>query len=204
MEFTLASIISNLLVLQLRYLNGDIENFFSKVKFTLQTLQNSVSVKWSKTQFFADHTTTSDETRGVHVSSCNKATLDDETNVLHVSEIDWTVTRLLGGKENYFLEGNNVNESSSGLCVEDDLVGLFDEEEPSFEEIKETFEVFDANKDGFIDACELQRVLVCVFGLEGSGCNLEECKRMIKSFDTNGDGLIDFQEFVIFMEKCLC
>ncbi|KAL8052491.1 hypothetical protein ABFX02_05G008400 [Erythranthe guttata] len=201
MEFTLASIISNLLVLQLRYLNGETENFFSKVKFTLQTLQNSVSVKWSKTQFIADHTTTSDETRVVHVASCNKTTLDDE---LHVSEIDWTVSRVLGGKENYYLEGNNGNENSSGLCAEDDLVGLFDEEEPSFEEIKETFEVFDANKDGFIDACELQRVLVCVFGLEGSGCNLDECKRMIKSFDANGDGLIDFQEFVIFMEKCLC
>ncbi|CAI9775229.1 unnamed protein product [Fraxinus pennsylvanica] len=80
----------------------------------------------------------------------------------------------------------------------DKFSALFDEQ-PSLQEVKETFDVFDEKKDGFIDANELQRVL-CRHGLK-EGCELEECRRMIRAFDENGDGLIDFIEFVKFMEK---
>ncbi|CAL5428828.1 unnamed protein product [Camellia sinensis] len=88
-----------------------------------------------------------------------------------------------------------------------DLIGakelseLF-EEEPSFEEVREAFDVFDENEDGFIDATELQRVL-CNLGLEEVS-QVEACKRMISAFDENGDGFIDLNEFVKFMEKCFC
>ncbi|XP_042507375.1 probable calcium-binding protein CML45 [Macadamia integrifolia] len=72
---------------------------------------------------------------------------------------------------------------------------LFEDEEPSLEEVKEAFDVFDQNKDGFIDAMELQRVLHCL-GLCRGGFKMEECKRMIETFDTNKDGNIDFNEFL--------
>lgn len=81
------------------------------------------------------------------------------------------------------------------------LPGLF-EEEPSLMELKEAFDVFDENRDGFIDAEELQRVL-CLLGLK-QGSDIEDCKSMIKRFDENGDGRIDFNEFVKLMEASFC
>ncbi|KAI9126333.1 hypothetical protein K1719_002754 [Acacia pycnantha] len=79
---------------------------------------------------------------------------------------------------------------------EEEIEALF-EKEPSFEELKDVFEVFDENGDGFIEARELQRVLKCL----GMIRDVKECKRMISSFDLNGDGLIDRPEFVKFMEQ---
>ncbi|KAL5582268.1 hypothetical protein UlMin_014710 [Ulmus minor] len=84
----------------------------------------------------------------------------------------------------------------------DEISKLFDEEEPSLEEMKEAFNVFDENRDGFIDAKELQRVL-CSLGLK-DGSRLEDCKKMIRTFDQNRDEMIDFNEFVKFMENIFC
>ncbi|KAL4600225.1 hypothetical protein ACB092_11G183000 [Castanea dentata] len=82
----------------------------------------------------------------------------------------------------------------------DEIAGLF-EEEPSPEEVKEAFDIFDENNDGFIDAGELGRVL-CLLGLMEP---LEvECQRMIRVFDDNGDGRIDFKEFVKLVEHSFC
>ena len=82
----------------------------------------------------------------------------------------------------------------------DEIAGLF-EEEPSPEEVKEAFDIFDENNDGFIDAGELGRVL-CSLGLMEP---LEvECQRMIRVFDDNGDGRIDFKEFVKLVEHSFC
>ena len=94
-------------------------------------------------------------------------------------------------------ESEELNESFGS----DELSRLF-EEEPSLEEVKQAFDVFDVNKDGFIDAEELQRVL-CILGLK-EGLKLENCNKMIKTFDEDGDSRIDFQEFVKFMEKSFC
>ncbi|XVF14285.1 hypothetical protein REPUB_Repub09cG0045700 [Reevesia pubescens] len=91
-------------------------------------------------------------------------------------------------------ESEELNESFGS----DELSRLF-EEEPSLEEVKQAFDVFDVNKDWFIDAEELQRVL-CILGLK-EGLKLENCNKMIKNFDEDADGRIDFQEFVKFMEK---
>ncbi|KAL4653794.1 hypothetical protein ACB092_01G331900 [Castanea dentata] len=82
-----------------------------------------------------------------------------------------------------------------------ELSGLFDEKEPSLEEVKEAFDVFDENRDGFIDARELQRVLLNLGLKEGE--ELHNCEKMIRAFNENGDGKIDFNGFVKFMEKCL-
>lgn len=83
----------------------------------------------------------------------------------------------------------------------DELSDMFDENEPSLEEVREAFEVFDQNRDGFIDAEELQRIL-CGLGLK-EGFELENCRKMIKPFDGNEDGKIDFNDFVRLMEKSL-
>ncbi|GMI67029.1 CALMODULIN-LIKE 46 [Hibiscus trionum] len=92
-------------------------------------------------------------------------------------------------------ENEELNEYSFGS---DEVSGLF-EEEPSLVELKEAFDVFDVNKDGFIDSEELQRV-VCVLGLK-EGLKIENCNKMISKFDVNRDGRIDFQEFVKLMEN---
>ena len=68
-----------------------------------------------------------------------------------------------------------------------ELSQLFDHEEPSLEEVKEAFDVFDSNKDGFIDAMELQRVLQTL-GLQEE-FELGNCTKMIKRFDENGNGI---------------
>ncbi|EOY01898.1 Calcium-binding EF-hand family protein [Theobroma cacao] len=83
----------------------------------------------------------------------------------------------------------------------DELAETFDQEAPCLEEFKEAFDVFDENKDGFIDATELQRVLRCL-GVKESLLLLEECRRMIRVADEDEDGRIDFNEFVKFMETC--
>ncbi|KAL8088863.1 hypothetical protein AgCh_038578 [Apium graveolens] len=79
---------------------------------------------------------------------------------------------------------------------------MFEENEPSLDEVKEAFDVFDLNRDGFIDAMELRRVF-CVLGLS-DGSQIENCKQMMREFDENRDGRIDFREFVKLMENSFC
>lgn len=79
---------------------------------------------------------------------------------------------------------------------------LFEDQEPSLAEVKQAFDVFDENKDGFIDATELQRVL-CILGLTEAS-EFKNCHKMISNFDENQDGRIDFIEFVKIMESRFC
>ncbi|KAG6536048.1 probable calcium-binding protein CML46 [Zingiber officinale] len=78
------------------------------------------------------------------------------------------------------------------------LPDLFAEEEPSLQELRQAFSVFDENDDGFIDDLELRRVLQAL-GV-GEGLEVATCRRMIQAHDRNGDGRIDFVEFVRLME----
>jgi len=84
----------------------------------------------------------------------------------------------------------------------EELSNLFEEKEPSLEEVKQAFDVFDENSDGFLDPVDLQRVLT-ILGLK-QGSYLDNCRRMISSFDGNKDGRIDFYGFVKFMENNFC
>ncbi|GFY82980.1 calcium-binding EF-hand family protein [Actinidia rufa] len=86
--------------------------------------------------------------------------------------------------------------------VEVVMTSLFEEKEPGLDEVKEAFDVFDENRDGFLDAREIQRVLYNL-GFK-DGLEIERCKRMIDAFDDNGDGRIDFKEFVKLMENMFC
>ncbi|URE30406.1 Calcium-binding EF hand family protein [Musa troglodytarum] len=80
----------------------------------------------------------------------------------------------------------------------DHLPDLFADEEPSLEELKQAFSVFDENGDGFIDEVELQTVLAKLGIAEAS--DLDACRRMIAAHDRNRDGRIDLIDFVKFME----
>lgn len=93
------------------------------------------------------------------------------------------------------------NENYEERLDSHEIARLFEEDQPSPEELKEAFDMFDENSDGFIDAGELGKVL-CTLGLMEP---LEvECQRMIRVFDDNGDGRIDFKEFVKLVEHSFC
>ncbi|KAH7851537.1 hypothetical protein Vadar_013049 [Vaccinium darrowii] len=97
----------------------------------------------------------------------------------------------------YDPSGDEIKENLGS----DDITDLFDEKEVRLEEVKEAFDVFDENSDGFIDGNELEKVL-CKLGFEGfSG---EDCEGMIGAFDENRDGVIDFSEFVKLLENSSC
>ncbi|KAI3513382.1 hypothetical protein L1887_20713 [Cichorium endivia] len=81
-------------------------------------------------------------------------------------------------------------------CLED-ITSLFDENEPTLDELKEAFGVFDTNSDGFIDADELQLVLSKL----GYSCISEsDCRRMIDGYDVDKDAKISSKEFLKLVE----
>jgi calcium-binding protein CML len=64
------------------------------------------------------------------------------------------------------------------------------------EELREAFDVFDANGDGKISAEELLEVFLAM----GDVCTIEDCKRMIGGVDSDGDGLVCFRDFLKMMK----
>jgi calmodulin len=75
---------------------------------------------------------------------------------------------------------------------------LFDAEEPSFAEVRATFAVFDADRDGFIGAADLQGALARL-GVREDGA---ACRAMIAA--AGGDGRMSLFQFVTFLEAGLC
>ncbi|GMI98214.1 CALMODULIN-LIKE 46 [Hibiscus trionum] len=157
------------------------KSFLSSYWFFPQSKHGSskTSSDWEKTQNFE--------------CSTQEASFHKEEDCVTVCRND--VEKLMGNLGIFCSrESEDLNQSfGSG-----ELSRLF-EEEPSLEELKEAFDVFDVNKDGFIDAQELQRVL-CILGLK-EALKIENCNKMINNFDVNRDGRIDFQEFVKLMEN---
>lgn len=74
-----------------------------------------------------------------------------------------------------------------------------DEDEVGEEDMKEAFNVFDRNGDGFITVDELKAVLSSL-GLK-QGKTLEECRKMIIQVDVDGDGRVNYKEFRQMMKK---
>ena len=80
-------------------------------------------------------------------------------------------------------------------CVDIDEFGelyktIMDEEDEEEEDMKEAFNVFDQNGDGFITVDELKASL----GLK-QGKTLDDCKKMIKQVDVDGDRVVNDKEF---------
>ncbi|GFP96520.1 calmodulin [Phtheirospermum japonicum] len=65
----------------------------------------------------------------------------------------------------------------------------------SEEELKEAFEVFDKDKDGFISAAELRHVMTNL----GEKMTDEDVNDMIREADLDGDGVVSYEEFVKMM-----
>ncbi|OIW15928.1 hypothetical protein TanjilG_04463 [Lupinus angustifolius] len=64
--------------------------------------------------------------------------------------------------------------------------------------MKEAFNVFDQNRDGFITVEELRSVFASL-GLK-QGRTVEDCKKMIMKVDVDGDGMVDYNEFKQMMK----
>lgn len=100
-----------------------------------------------------------------------------------------------------------VDENSNGTVEFEEFYSLYssitgtdekssDGEVPEAEDeenLKDAFRVFDKDADGFINALELQSVLVSL-GIE-EGRSLKNCEQMIQSVDVDGNGRVDFKEF---------
>lgn len=71
-------------------------------------------------------------------------------------------------------------------------------EEEEEEDMKEAFNVFDRNGDGFITVDELRSVLGSL-GLK-QGRTVEDCKKMITKVDVDGDGMVNYNEFKQMMK----
>ncbi|XP_057524581.1 calmodulin-like protein 2 [Amaranthus tricolor] len=96
------------------------------------------------------------------------------------------------------------NDESSFYMLEEQLeakkvfLELEQEEKREKEQLlRQAFKVFDEDGDGFIDAKEIKRVLMCL-GLD-NGWDMKEIEKMIKVVDLNLDGKVDFQEFELMM-----
>ncbi|XVF82748.1 hypothetical protein PTKIN_Ptkin16aG0074400 [Pterospermum kingtungense] len=74
-----------------------------------------------------------------------------------------------------------------------------DETELGDKELKDAFDMYDLDKNGFISANELNAALIRL----GETCSLSDCQRMISQVDKNGDGNVDFEEFKKMMTKGL-
>ncbi|KAF3322962.1 putative calcium-binding protein CML45 [Carex littledalei] len=93
-------------------------------------------------------------------------------------------------------------EQTDNFCMGyGEFSALFQESEPSLDEVKEAFSVFDQNRDGLVDAQDLQRVLINLGIREGT--NLEACQRMIAQHDRNKDGNVDLIDFSRLLEMSL-
>lgn len=92
------------------------------------------------------------------------------------------------------IEKIDVNKDG---CVDLDEFGdlyqsIMDEKDEE-EDMREAFNVFDRNGDGYISVDELRSVLASL-GLK-QGRTFEDCKKMIMKVDVDGDGRVNFSEF---------
>ena len=66
---------------------------------------------------------------------------------------------------------------------------------PSDEEMREAFKVFDKDGQGFLSVAELRHIMTNL----GEKLSKEELEEMIKEADANKDGMINYASFVKLM-----
>jgi len=66
---------------------------------------------------------------------------------------------------------------------------------PSEEEMREAFKVFDKDGQGFLSVAELRHIMSNL----GEKLSKEELEELIKEADTNKDGLVNYAQFVKLM-----
>lgn len=89
----------------------------------------------------------------------------------------------------------NLNATdSAGAAPSSDAAG--DGHPGVNEALQSAFNVFDSDKDGYISAGELHKVLS---SLGDDHVSLDDCRYMISCVDKDGDEMVDFHEFQILM-----
>lgn len=94
-----------------------------------------------------------------------------------------------------------IDVNRDGYVDIDEFGGLYKtimEERDEEEDMREAFNVFDQNGDGFITVEELRSVLQSL-GLK-QGRTIEDCKKMINKVDVDGDGRVNYREFKQMMK----
>lgn len=94
-----------------------------------------------------------------------------------------------------------IDANKDGFVDIDEFGLLYEtimDEKDEEEDMREAFNVFDQNGDGFITVEELRSVLQSL-GLK-QGRTLEDCKKMISKVDVDGDGRVDYKEFKQMMK----
>jgi calmodulin len=91
-----------------------------------------------------------------------------------------------------------VDTDGDGNISFDEFVVMMQKGGDEDAELREAFNVFDKDKNGFIDRDEIKDVLKTLTGVEHSETEID---LMIKEADTNNDGKVSFQEFKKMMGK---
>merc|ERR1711893_507360 len=78
------------------------------------------------------------------------------------------------------------------------MMSLKIDSENAEDEIREAFQVFDGDGNGFINRQEL----ACVMSNLGERLTQEEIQTMIDEADLDGDGQINYEEFYTMMNSC--
>ena len=150
------------------------------------------------------------------------SSLDDGRNVLKDSEVDemmmradadgdgfidldefirFNTTKSTSSAANSAEISRTLSGSSSGGISEDGREELSADSSVDDEEkqaLQSAFDVFDVDRNGFISADELHRVMV---SLGDKHTTLEDCRCMIRSVDRDGDQMVDFREFQFLMSS---
>ena len=124
----------------------------------------------------------------------------DKNGTLDVEETKNALKCLSGDNDTYVVQPTDeeiqiiigsVDENNDGCLNFEEFLVLVEQINEIGDEVRQQFEFFDKNGDGFIEKKELKK------GLKQLNQKIEKStiKRMIKEADVDGDGKISFQEF---------
>lgn len=96
---------------------------------------------------------------------------------------------------------HKIDANGDGCVDMDEFESLYRsimDENDDEDDMRDAFNVFDQDGDGFITVEELKSVMGSL-GLK-QGKTLEDCKKMIVQVDVDGDGRINYKEFLQMMK----
>lgn len=118
---------------------------------------------------------------------------DGEDDALSKAEVE-SIMATIG------LAAAGRGEGLAAAMGRDEVSALFDAEEPSFAEVRAVFAVFDADRDGFIGAEDLQGALARL----GVRQDAAACREMVVAAGGGRDARMNLFQFVRFLENGLC
>jgi Ca2+-binding EF-hand superfamily protein len=92
-------------------------------------------------------------------------------------------------------DGNQEIDFNEFVALMKSRIGELDADPD--QELRDAFNVFDADRSGFIDRKELKRLMKKL----GQALSEEELDAMMEEVDANGDGQISFEEFKALMQN---